>query len=245
MVVIVNNPASHVLGGGEGENLPVLAQEDGGAIDVGAHGVHAFALDGDFHGVDASFGPGGDVVGVGGIAGGFGVFFGGGAGFFARGGCSGDGVRSGADALRVQLGVIHDSYGLVEGVDHCFPVGQHGAADAGPFRQPVVAGVVLVAAVDVAQDGVGSEEDLRVASPSNFRKGAGQLEAACDGGDIFVAGASGEVGRQADDVVGVLLFGHDAVIPARLECGPLGVVGEVVVGVVLEVDQQGLGAVEH
>ena len=102
-----------------------------------------------------------------------------------------------------------------------------------------------MATVDVAQDGVGREEDLCVAGTGHLSEGAGQLEATRDGGDVLVAGASGEVGGQADDVVIILFTGHDAVVAAGLEGLPLRVVGEVMVGVVLEVDQQGLGAVEH
>ena len=224
VVVVLQDPAAEVLGGREGDDLAVLAQKHRGAAQVGAQRVHALALDGDLHRVDAGAAPRGGIVRV--FRGGARLFVracllsGRGAGF----GGGGDGGACGCDALGVELLRIDDTHRLVQRLDHILPVRQHNTADAGPLGQAVFSRVVVGAAVDVAQNRVGGEEDLRLLRGGNVRQGAGDLEHPRQARDVFVARAAGQELGCADDVEVLLVVRHHAVVALGLELLPLRVV---------------------
>ena len=63
-------------------------------------------------------------------------------------------------------------------------------AHAGPLAHALLAGVVVGAAGDIAQNGVGSEEDGGVFCTGDVSKRGGNLQVAGHGGHVLVARAT-------------------------------------------------------
>ena len=90
---------------------------------------------------------------------------------------------------------------------------------------------MIGAAGDVAQDGVGGEEDGGLFGSGDIGKRGCHLEIARHGGDMGVAGAAGEGFWHADEIVFIALGRGDAVRRAGGKLLPLRVIQQVMLGI--------------
>ena len=238
MVIVVHDPAHEGLRGIEGENLAPLAQEDGLAVQVGAQGVDGLGLRGDLDGIDASGGPRGVIVRVSGLGGGLALFL----GFLGR---SGGGGGSRRDALlgignlgRIKVIAGDHADVLIQVLDDLLPVAGDDMAHAGPLAHALFAGVVVGAAGNIAQNGVGGEEDGGVLCTGDVGKRGGHLQVAGHRGYVLVARATSQCLRHADEVILIALGRGDAVRIAASKLVPLRVVQQIVLGARLHEAQQ-------